>query len=89
MYLTIGEKQYQLEISAGYVTTADSSAYMINLGGKQEFAKWLREICGRSDFTTNVMELKISDWIVTLSTCAFNFEEARYVINGRLKEIMY
>lgn len=85
MYLTIGEKQYQLEISAGYVTTADSSAYMINLGGKQEFA----EICGRSDFTTNVMELKTSDWIVTLSTCAFNFEEARYVINGRLKEIMY
>ena len=31
MYLTIGERQYQLEIFAGYVTTADSSAYMLSL----------------------------------------------------------
>lgn len=89
MYLIIGEKQYQLEIFAGYVTTADSSAYMINLGSKQEFAKWLREICGRFDFTANAMEIKTSDRIVTLSTCAYNFEETRYVIHRRLKEIMY
>ncbi len=89
MYLTIGEKQYQLEIFAGYVTTADSSAYMINLGSKQEFAKWLREICGRSDFTANAMEIKTSDRIVTLSTCAYDFQDARYVVHGRLKELCW
>ena len=84
MNLTVGDQQYQLEIFSGYVTTADSSAYRINCGSRHDFAEWLREICGKSDFAAKEMAIHTSDRIVTLSTCAYAFEDARYVVHGRI-----
>ena len=87
MYLTVADRQYMIEIFSGYATTADSSAYMINCGSKNEFARWLKEICEKSDFKADAMEISTSDRVVTLSTCAYNFQDARYVVHGRLKDI--
>lgn len=87
MYLVIGNKTYLVEIFSGYVTTVDSSAYTINCGSRKEFAEWLRAVSNRSDFNPNAMEISLDDRIVTLSTCAYNFHNARYVIHGRIREI--
>lgn len=87
MYLTAGDQKYEIEIFSGYATTADSSAYMINCGSKKEFVGWLKEICGKSDFKADAMEISTSDRIVTLSTCAYDFQDARYVVHGRLKGV--
>lgn len=84
MCLTIGDEQYELEIFSGYVTTVDSGAYVISCGTEHAFAKWLREIVGKSDFTPHAMTLGMKDRIVTLSTCAYDFQNARYVVHGRL-----
>ena len=84
MYLTVGEKQYEVELFAGYVTTMDSSAYTLNCGTRHEFAEWLREVSGKSDFTPHQMTLGTEDRIVTFSTCAYNFQNARYVVHGRI-----
>lgn len=87
MYLTVADRQYMIEIFSGYATTANSSAYMINCGSKNEFAGWLKEICEKSDFKADAMAISTSDQIVTLSTCAYDFRDARYVVHGRLKDI--
>lgn len=87
MYVTLGEKMYRLELFSGYLTTMDSSAYELNFSTDHDFAEWLREISSKSDFRSNPMTLSTEDHIVTLSTCAYAFQDARYVVHGRLVEL--
>jgi len=87
MYLTLGEKIYRLELFSGYTTTMDSNAYELNFSTDHDFAEWLREISGRSDFRPAQLTLSTEDHIVTLSTCAYAFQDARYVVHGRLVEL--
>lgn len=87
MYLTAGSKIYRLEIFSGYTTTMDSDAYAMNWSTGQEFADWLWEISDRSDFVPQAMTICTTDRIVTLSTCAYSFQDARYVVHGRLAEM--
>ncbi|MCD7737752.1 MAG: class B sortase [Lachnospiraceae bacterium] len=86
MYLSVEGKTYPLELFAGYTTTEDSSAYRMQFDTSHEFAEWLREISAKSDFTANI-RLTTENRIVTLSTCAYSFENARYVVHGRLVEL--
>lgn len=85
MYLTAAGKQYRLELFSGYTTTVDSSSYILSFGSEHEFMEWLREICGKSDFRATTY-LTADDRIVTLSTCAYSFQDARYVLHGKLVE---
>ncbi len=86
MYLTVRDSKYRLELFAGYTTTADSSAYIMRFSDSHEFAEWMREVSGKSDFTANI-RLTTDDRIVTLSTCAYSFQDARYVVHGRLVKL--
>ena len=86
LYLFTPEKTYRLEAFSGYTTTLDSSAYMLTFADRHTFAEWLREISARSDFRAP-MTLSADDHIVTLSTCAYSFENARYVLHCRMTEI--
>jgi sortase B len=87
MYLTVGETRYRLELFAGYTTTADSDAYSLNFGSEEEKDLWLQEVSARSDFIPNQLTLCSEDRIVTLSTCAYSFPNARYVVHGKLTEL--
>lgn len=87
MYLTIGEKIYRLELFSGYTTSMDSSAYELNFESPHDYAEWLREISAKSDFRAKPITLSTDDYVVTLSTCAYAFQDARYVVHGRLKEM--
>ncbi|MCD7725074.1 MAG: class B sortase [Clostridiales bacterium] len=87
MYLNVEGKTYLLELFAGYTTAEASSAYRMQLDTSHEFAEWMREISAKSDFTANI-RLTTEDRIITLSTCAYSFENARYVVHGRLVELV-
>ena len=39
-----------------------------------------------SDFVSGV-EVRTSDRLVTLSTCAYVFEDARYILSGRIEPV--
>ncbi len=86
MYLITKESIYRIEPFSGYTTTMDSSAYMLTFVTRHEYADWLREISAKSDFRTS-MKLSTSDHIITLSTCAYSFQDARYVLHGKAIEI--
>ena len=86
MYLMTPSATYRIELFSGYITTMDSSAYMQNFGCIREHTDWLKEVSGRSDFRAN-LEISAYDRVITFSTCAYRFENARYVLHGKLVEL--
>lgn len=85
-YLLTPEKMYRIEFFAGYTASVDSSAYMISLGSREEKIKWLKEMFHKSDFDAEVTVYP-EDSVVTFSTCEYSFQNARYVVHGRLVEM--
>lgn len=86
MYLMTPTATYRIELFSGYITTMDSSAYMQNFGSIRDYTDWLKEVSGRSDFRAN-LEISAYDRVITLSTCAYRFENARYVLHGKLVKL--
>lgn len=83
IYFLTEDEVYEVELFAGYTTTADSGAYMISLSTREEKIDWLKEMFHRSDFFADVT-VSALDHIVTFSTCAYDFQDARYVVHGKL-----
>ena len=69
------------------MTEIGSSAYTMNFGTAKERTEWLKEISNKSDFTANAMTISSTDRIITLSTCAYDFRNARYVVHGKLSAV--
>ena len=83
MYFLTEDGTYQVELFAGYTTTADAGAYMISISTREEKIEWLKEMFHSSDFFADVT-VSALDHIVTFSTCAYDFHNARYVLHGKL-----
>ena len=49
-----------------------------------EFEVWLQNAADRSCFTSEIAP-NISDHILTLSTCSYEFDDARFVLVGALR----
>lgn len=86
LYLTTETGKYKVELFSGYTTDRNASGYTVRFSSKHEFAEWLREVSAKSDFVTS-MQLTTDDHIVTLSTCAYSFYDARYVVHGKLTQL--
>ncbi len=86
VYLITPEHQYEIRLFAGYTAEVNSDSYYLQLGDSHSLAEWMREAATRSDFKA-AMQLTTKDRIVTLSTCAYDFQNARYVVHGKLVEI--
>ena len=82
--LLIGENEIVLgEIFAGYTTSDKDHCYDIAISDTDDMRAFLTEAIQKSDFVSGV-EPKTTDRLVTLSTCAYAFENARYIAIGRL-----
>lgn len=85
MYLLTPEKQYKVELVAGILARADASFYDFPVPEDRReavVAGWLED----STFETKV-QIQPDDRFVTLSTCSYEFSDARYVVIGVLREI--
>ncbi len=81
-YLT-PDRDYRIELFAGQVTASDSEVYTPSFGSAERFEEFLRDI---KDHSTFVSDLSVTgeDHIITLSTCSYEFGNARYVVFGKL-----
>ncbi len=82
MYYLTPDGNYKLELFAGLVVKRDDKIYNPKLDEK-EFATLLNDYKAKSTFKADV-ELEYNDTIVTLSTCSYEFDNARYIVIGRL-----
>lgn len=85
MYLLTPEKQYKVELVAGILARADASFYDFPVPEdrrEEVVSGWLKA----STFETKA-QIQPNDRFVTLSTCSYEFSDARYVVIGVLREI--
>ncbi len=71
---------YQLLPFAASVTTHDSVGYQIEFEDNAQREAWVNGRIEESDFVTDVRPGKV-DTILTLATCAYDFEQARYLVH--------
>ena len=86
MYINTPTYNYRLDLFAGFTTESDSDVYAISFGSDEEYQQWLDEVISQSTFTTDV-KVTPKDKIVTLSTCSYDYDDARYVVLGKLTYI--
>lgn len=77
------EANFEIEIFAGYVASVKEEAWKVSFLSDLEFADWLTGARERSCFDSNI-EPAVTDRILTLSTCSYEFDNARFVLLGRL-----
>lgn len=82
MYYLTPEGNYKIELFAGLIVKRDDRIYIPDQDQGELFAL-LNEYRERSMFKADV-ELTETDTIVTLSTCSYEFNSARYVVIGKL-----
>lgn len=82
MWLLTPDGDYKIELIAGCVTSAASDVYSIDLSEEDVLAMVQRSI-ENSTFTTDV-EIHPGDRFLTLSTCSYEYDNARYVLIGRM-----
>ena len=73
-----------IEVFAGYVTDGRDHCYDIDLFDEDDMGEFVAAAREKSNFDAHVEIDCARDHLVTLSTCAYNFENARYVVIGRL-----
>lgn len=82
MYYFTPEKNYIIELFAGLTVSANSDIY--DLSDIDESR--LNELIQKSDFKSDI-KLTPEEKIITLSTCAYEYDGARYIIIGVLREV--
>ncbi len=83
MWLLTPEQDYKIILTGGYTTSATSDTYTIFQGPGEELNTYLDKCMAQSDFSAGV-ELDGEARYVLLSTCAYVFDNARYVLHGIL-----
>ena len=81
LYLFTPEGNYKIEPIAGFVSKPTGEVY----NTEQTYEQML-EYCSKSTFISDVSPDQ-EDVYITLSTCSYEYENARYVVIGRLSEI--
>ena len=79
MELITTEGRYRLEVWAFLNQPSDSGIYANNISGSEEKAAYIA-LAGRlADYTTDV-SVGPDDRLVLLSTCAYEYQDARYIV---------
>ena len=86
MFLLTPEQNYRLNIVAGFITIADSWVYQTDLSETGAPEAFLNQCMANSDFRSSYLPAP-EEQIITLSTCTYEYNNARYVIIGTLTPI--
>ena len=77
------EGKFHLVIWAFLNQPADSQIYVTNIHDKTEREEYLKLIEDLADYTTDV-KVTADDRLVILSTCAYEYQDARYMVVGKM-----
>lgn len=83
MYLSTPDQDYKVELFSAMVTPATSSAYTMFFNNSEDFLAWVTELKDNSLFESNV-QVGEDDRILMLSTCSYEYDDARTIVCGKL-----
>ena len=78
------EQNYRIEVFAGYVANVKDNAWKVDFGADTVFEDWQKSVKERSCFESEITPAA-TDRIVTLSTCSYEFDYARFVLFGIIR----
>ena len=78
------EQTYRIEFFAGYVASVEDTAWKVSFESDEEYEMWLKAAKERSWFESDISPA-VTDRVLTLSTCSYEFDNARFVLLGVLK----
>ena len=70
---------YYLEVWAFLNEPSDSDIYLTNMTSEEKKAEYITLVEKLSSYTTEV-SVKTGDRLVLLSTCAYEYQNARYIV---------
>lgn len=76
---------FQFEVIAGYVASLEDEAWRLDFEEDGAFLAWLRDTMDRSIIGGSYVPEE-TDRIITLSTCSYEFDDARFVLVCRVIE---
>ena len=79
------DTSYQIKFFAGYVASVEDSAWKIRFESDEEYKVWLLDAKERSMFASSITPA-VTDRVVTLSTCSYEFDNARFVLHAIIEE---
>lgn len=88
MWLLTPDVAYRIDLLAGIVVPSDSEVYEI-YSYPEELLEGLEYVVSKSTFDAGQIDLESVERIVTLSTCSYDYNDARYVVIGSLNEVAY
>ena len=86
LYLMTPKQYYRVELIGGVVTPIDSWLYDLDFTDPAKKTAFLAEFRERSTFHS-ISDCTEEDVFLTLSTCTYDFEYARYLLTGKLVPI--
>ena len=86
LYYLTPEQNYRVDLFAGVTVAADAWPYVVEFGAEAEKTEFLQRAKAESTFEAPV-EPTAEDRILSLSTCTYEFDNARYIVMGILTPI--
>ncbi len=83
-YLFTPDKTYELIFFSGYVTDMRGNAWQMDFSSADDYADWLKSTASRSKFSCGILPTA-SDQILTLSTCTYEYDDARFVLSAIMR----
>lgn len=87
LWLLTEKQAYRVELIAGTVTSADGQAFSLK-EDREQLQAYLENCVAHSTFRSGY-DLSCVEQALTLSTCSYDFEDARYVVVGHLVPVAY
>lgn len=85
MWLLTPDQSYRIDLIAGMVVPSDSEVYEI-YSYPEDLQAGLEYVLANSTFDAGDVDAAAVERIVTLSTCSYDYNDARYVVIGSLIE---
>ena len=86
LFLLTPEQDYVINVAAGFVTPADSEIYSSFSQHESNRTQLITHWMESSDFVSGI-EPSAEDHLITLSTCSYEYNNARYVLVGVLEKL--
>ncbi len=81
-FLTPG-RNYSIELFSGFICKSNAAFFNRQIKPEADFAAYLEDSKKNSDFKSGV-NVAVTDRILTLSTCTYEYKNARYVVQGKI-----
>ena len=86
MYFLTPWGNYRVDLFSAHDSWLDTTGYNMSFASDDDYAAFLSELVSDSDFKAGVTPT-VNDKILTLSTCAYSYNNERYVVHGILVPI--